>query len=258
MHEAYFLAVAITMATVGAQAQVPSVVVTPATQQIDRDSSGDVRIRVSSIAHVHAYHLQLTFDPVIVRCRHVTFLGFLGTNTFPASTIDSVHGTVTMDEAILGVQGQSGSGDLVELRFWGLANGTSSLTLASVDFRDTVNQLITVTTENGSIRVGPPDGVPENHGGLPRETVLHGYPNPFNSSVTFRYSAGEGGESAIRIYTLLGTLVFALDRSDPRQSLQEFLWAGRDMNNVDVASGVYIVQILESDEVRSAKVLLVR
>jgi hypothetical protein len=141
------------------QAQTPSVVITPSSQQFQRDSTGFVRVRVNAIQHLHSYNVQMSYDPLVVRCRSVRKLDFFGGLTFFASLIDSVNGRATINEAVLGPGGQSGSGDLAELQFFGLANGTTSLNLVVADFRDTINQSISVTTQGAEIQIGPPNSV---------------------------------------------------------------------------------------------------
>jgi len=251
--------VLITGLTSGAMlAQSATVTVIPGQQRILPDSVGQVRIRVDSVLHLHAYHIQVSYDPHVLRCRGVAFLGFLGSSTFTSSLLDTVNGTATMDEAILGPGGQSGSGDLVLLRFLGVAEGTSVLSMTETDFRDTTNHTITVTTHDGSIRVGPPDGVRENGRGSRGQLRLESYPNPFNPSMTLRYSVEEGGESAIRIYTLLGKEVYSITRMDAPHSVQEFRWRGNDRYNVSLPSGAYVVQLCRSQGVALTKVVLLR
>lgn len=251
------LAVLLGCSSLGAVAQGPSVVVLPSEQRIERDSNGYVRIRVNNVDNLKAYHVQVSYNPQLVRCRLVRFLGFLGTSSFTASIIDSANGTATADEAVLGPGSHSGSGDLVELRFLGLNNGTVPLTFAAFDFRDTLNNVISVTTQGGVIRVGPPNDVRVESGDHQREVWIRAYPNPFNPSTVLKYSTEQVGKFEIRIYSVLGEEVYAFDEHDLSSS-RELMWYGQDENGLSLPSGTYVIRVMGAGAIGAAKVLLLR
>lgn len=244
--------------TIGASAQTPSVIITPSSQQIQSDSSGYVRIRVNGIQHLHAYNVQVSYDPQVVRCRLVRRLDFFGTLTFFASVIDSVNGRTTVNEAVLGPGGYSGSGDLVELRFFGVANGTAALVLTVAEFRDTVNQMIPVTKVGAVIQVGSTNSVEEFESGVTKRLHVESYPNPFNPAATVRYWTPEAGEAVIRIHTMLGDEVYSGKRYADSPGTQEFIWDGQNGYGERVSSGTYIVQVQTGKFSGTAKLLLLR
>lgn len=241
-----------------APAQAPSVIITPSSQQLQRDSSGYVRVRVNNIQHLHAYNVQVSYNPQVVRCRLVRGLDFFGTLTFFASVIDSVNGRTTVNEAVLGPGGYSGSGDLVELRFFGVANGTATLVLTVADFRDTVNQVIAVTKVGAVIQVGPPNSIEEFESGVTKRLHVESYPNPFNPAATVRYWTPEAGEAVIRIHTMLGDEVYYGRRYADSPGTQEFVWSGQDGYGKRVSSGTYVVQVQTGKFSGTTKLLLLR
>ena len=256
------------LGTCQVMAQVPSVVLTPTSQRIDRDSSGYVRIRVNNIQNLHAYSVQVAYDPGVVRCRLVRRLGFFTTTTFFVSAIDSVNGRTTVNEAVLGTGGQSGSGDLAELKFFGLANGTATLIFTTADFRDTANQVIIVTTQGAQIQVGPPNVVGEE-GMIPAgELKVENYPNPFsatggsafggNPMTTIRYTLQRTGKTLVRIYSILGEEVSRFDRYDTSPGVRELVWDGHDAVGNLLPTGTYFVRVETETSVASTKVLLLR
>jgi hypothetical protein len=242
----------------GVLAQTPSVVVMPYTQRIARDSSAFVRIRVNNIQLVHAYEVQLSYDPLIVRCRSVRGLGFLGGFTFFSGLIDSVNGRTTVNEAILGAGSQTGSGDLVELKFVGLSNGSATLSFTTTDFRDTLNQVIVVTMQGGVIEVGPPNAVDEERQHVPVAMHVWSYPNPFNPSTTIRYGVKQAGETTITIYTILGNQVYSTHRRDASQGTQEYVWKGEDVSGNALPSGTYVVHVRTAASAGVVNVLLLK
>jgi len=240
------------------QAQAPSVVITPPSQQLPRDSIGHVRVRVINIQHLHAYNVQVVYDPLLVRFRFVRGLGFFGTLTFFTSMIDSVNGRVTVNEAVLGPEGQSGSGDLAELRFIGIANGTTTVSFVVADFRDTVNEVIPVTTQGALIQVGPQNSVGEFENGFSRGLRVDIYPNPFNPTAVIRYSAPVSGDVLFRICSLFGSEVYSEKRADGLPGSHTFFWNGQNNYGVDVSSGVYIGVVQIGEFNGTTKLVLLR
>ncbi len=240
------------------QAQPSSVIITPSSQQIERDSFGYVRIRVNNIQHLHAYNVQVSYNPMVVRCRAVRGLNFFGTLTFFTSMIDSVNGRATVNEAILGSGGQSGSGDLAELSFFALANGTATLAFVVADFRDTVNQSIPVITQGAVIQVSGPNGVQEVGVGVANALHVESYPNPFNPATTIRYRVAEAGEAVVRVYSIMGREVYFKNRFDDVPGTHEFVWNGQDVSGNEVSSGMYVGHVQTAKVSGTTKLLLLR
>ncbi len=179
-----------------------------------------------------------------------------------------MNGRTTVNEAVLGTGGQSGSGDLAELKFFGLANGTATLIFTTADFRDTANQVIIVTTQGAQIQVGPPNVVGEE-GMIPAgELKVENYPNPFsatggsafggNPMTTIRYTLQRTGKTLVRIYSILGEEVSRFDRYDTSPGVRELVWDGHDAVGNLLPTGTYFVRVETETSVASTKVLLLR
>jgi hypothetical protein len=258
MKSGKFLCIAIIVVE-SLHAQPPSVNINPITQRVEKDSVAVVRISVNSLPICHAYDVQVTYGPLIVRCRSVRTLHFIRGQTFFSALNDSTNGKLTVDEALLGQGGQSGTGDLVELRFVGLLGGNAALSFSNADFRDPANQAIAVTSNGGNIQVGLPTAVRKGQQPVWKGIVMKGcHPNPFNPSTTIRYTRSDAGRATVRIYTLLGREVFSQSEEHQDQGEQTFVWHGRDREGRGVASGVYFVRVETVSSAAMTRVLLVR
>lgn len=83
-------------------------------------------------------------------------------------------------------------------------------------------------------------------------------PNPFNPSVTIRWSAPAGSRTTVSVHDLAGRLVTDLYRGDATGSDAEVVWNGRDASGQAVAAGVYLCRITADADVRVLKLTLVR
>jgi hypothetical protein len=78
------------------------------------------------------------------------------------------------------------------------------------------------------------------------EEYAHNYPNPFNplagersTNITYFLGAG-GGNVSIKIYDLLGNLVYKLEKSNVPEGTHEEPWDGRNTQGEVVRNGVYV------------------
>lgn len=83
-------------------------------------------------------------------------------------------------------------------------------------------------------------------------------PNPFNPSVTIRWSAPAGSRTTVSVHDLAGRLVADLYGGDATGSEAEVVWNGRDASGQAVAAGVYLCRITAGEDVRVLKLTLVR
>jgi hypothetical protein len=239
-------------------AQSPAVTLTPSILPIQVDSSGSFRVHLGSMRGIHAYAIQLSYDTTIVRCRRVTHQPFLSGTTFFTAAIDSTHGTVTINEAILGPGAQDGSGDVAEVQFLAAKSGSSTVAITLADLRDTLNQFINVSVTGAQIFVGPLNSV---HAGRTAEVTpiaIGCYPNPCNPSTTVRYTVREPGRTSIRVFALLGSEVCAEHRYIDTPGVAEWRWDGRNAQGKNVASGTYLVRVQTASGAGTLKVFLMR
>lgn len=86
------------------------------------------------------------------------------------------------------------------------------------------------------------------------------YPNPFNPEVTIAYAIPAGTDAEYRIFDMAGRVMAVWSLEGGRYGRRgEARWSGRDTNNRNVASGLYIGRLLTgSGQVLFQKLLLVR
>jgi hypothetical protein len=85
------------------------------------------------------------------------------------------------------------------------------------------------------------------------------YPNPFNSSTTFRYELHRDGLVEFYIYNLLGELVNTLVYENQFAGIHQIRWDGRDFFGNPVASGEYLYQIrFDHDEIKLGKLFIIK
>jgi len=89
-------------------------------------------------------------------------------------------------------------------------------------------------------------------------TLLPLYPNPFNPSVTIEAELPVRDFVSVKVYSLLGGLVRSVWEGELAAGRHRFRWDGRDGNDREAASGVYIVELRRGVERRQVKGLLLR
>ncbi len=86
---------------------------------------------------------------------------------------------------------------------------------------------------------------------IPNEfTLYQNYPNPFglgagadNPSTTISFSIPSHGDVTLRIFNILGQLVFQKDFPEIGKGLHKFVWNGVNSFNREVSSGTYIASV---------------
>ncbi|MFO8145117.1 MAG: FlgD immunoglobulin-like domain containing protein [Candidatus Syntrophosphaera sp.] len=87
---------------------------------------------------------------------------------------------------------------------------------------------------------------------------MSNYPNPFNPTTTIRYSLPKAANVRLDILNVKGQLVRTLINSEMKAGLHRAVWDGTDMNNVSVASGVYLYRMSSNDRTRTGKMLMMK
>lgn len=92
----------------------------------------------------------------------------------------------------------------------------------------------------------------------PTPLAASAHPNPFNPSVTIKWSAPEGAAVTVRVHDLAGRLVTEL--FDGRMGGQEgsAVWDGRDSSGRAVATGMYLCMIECGSDTRMLKLTMVK
>ncbi len=95
--------------------------------------------------------------------------------------------------------------------------------------------------------------------GIPKGFSLEqNYPNPFNPSTTIRYSLPAESRVRLNIYNLRGQLVKRLVDRVQQGGAHSIFWNGRDGEEKEVGSGIYIYRIDDGRNRLSRKMLLLK
>jgi hypothetical protein len=138
--------------------QSASVAVSPATKTVHLPDQFTVDINVSSITDLHAANVRLAFNKSVLQYNRVTLGPFLTGAIMmpPFVTPGLTMDTVTVDQAILGPGGISGTGTLLTFQFTAVSTGNSPLELETVDLRSSANSQITSLKTNGDAIIESP------------------------------------------------------------------------------------------------------
>jgi hypothetical protein len=84
------------------------------------------------------------------------------------------------------------------------------------------------------------------------------YPNPFNPITTIKYEIPEPVDVEIRIYNILGRLIYILVDEHQQPGRYEYKWSGETDTNGYVSSGIYLYQIKAGDYIHTKKMVYVK
>ncbi|OGM63021.1 hypothetical protein A2961_00910 [Candidatus Woesebacteria bacterium RIFCSPLOWO2_01_FULL_39_21] len=153
-----------------------TVSVQPATQTKTHPSTVTVNINITNAQNLGAFDIILNYSSSLLKFETVSvnsnFMRGPGsggsyrtvTPTGPIPTVPTgsfMFGAFTMDTTGLGLQGPSGNGTLATITFSTVgANGTSNITLSTVDIYDINGSLQTRSVQSGSVTVVGGSGTP--------------------------------------------------------------------------------------------------
>lgn len=84
------------------------------------------------------------------------------------------------------------------------------------------------------------------------------YPNPMNSSATFRFYNEKESYVSIEVYSMPGKLVAVPLREKLSQGKHTIAWEGKNLRGEKLSPGIYLYRILIGDKVTSGKVSITR
>lgn len=94
---------------------------------------------------------------------------------------------------------------------------------------------------------------------LPRRIQLENvYPNPFNSRTTIRVSVSLPTHVSLVVYDLTGTVVKTLRKNNFLQGQETIQWEGRNDEEREVATGVYLIKLATTTQWQVRKVVLIK
>ena len=133
------------------------------------------------------------------------------------------------------------------------------------DIAPTIGELLGFITEDatGSAMLellDPTAGIDKNDGArTPSSISLERlYPSPFNSELSIEYELVGSHQARISIFNLQGMQVWASDVSSNGAGVHTLKWNGRDHNQNELPSGIFIVQLSNQSLSQSQKVILLK
>jgi hypothetical protein len=101
-------------------------------------------------------------------------------------------------------------------------------------------------------------GLPGSKNNIPANFKLYqNYPNPFNPTTTISYYLPINAFVIIKIFDMNGQEVIEFKRGTQLTGRHKVDWDGKDQQGNDVASGVYIYQMVLSNNIYAKKMILI-
>jgi len=98
-----------------------------------------------------------------------------------------------------------------------------------------------------------------NGGEIPKAFGLNSiYPNPFNSQCKIEISTVGHEKVVLAIYDTLGRKVRSLINYPLQSGVHHISWDGRDVHGNVVASGVYIIHLIQGEFAESSRITLIK
>jgi len=119
----------------------------------------DVYVDITQVVDLYMYQFDISFNPLILSAQNnITggFPGTIGAHLFVAGTIDNLAGTITSTASTLLEPGPGvtvTAGNLVDISFQALTEGTTSINLSNVILHDSLGADIPFSISSGSVTV---------------------------------------------------------------------------------------------------------
>lgn len=222
-------------------AQTAAISILPVSQIIDIHSTADVSITLEEIQQLHAYSIEVSYDPLLLNYISIIRMDFLsGWQTFFFPFIDTLNGKIKIDEAILGPYVQSGSGEIFKIVFEGKAEGDCNLSVSENDLRNLDNQSISAIINNAVVQIRSPLSVINDLVSNEPSYRINIYPNPFNSSAAIELETGTEDIKSLKILDCKGELIYNYSINLSYKAFK-FRWDGKNILGYTVPSGVYLI-----------------
>lgn len=93
----------------------------------------------------------------------------------------------------------------------------------------------------------------------PSYELNQNYPNPFNPVTTITYSISGSDRVSLCVYNIQGQLVKTLVDEEKEAGYHTIAWDGRDKNDNDVSSGIYVYRLMtENGHTMTRRMVLIR
>lgn len=254
----FYLLVTLLIFRIELAAQPTVLSILPANQIIGLDSTCNEIIKLENIQQLHAYSIEISYNPLLLKYQSINRMNFLGGwQTFFFSFIDTISGKIKVDEAILGPYVQSGSGELFKIIFKGNAEDKCSLYVTVSELRDLDNQDISTFINNAVVQIGLPLLVLSEQESKFSKQELNIFPNPFNSTVTIEIDPGKDEIISVKIFSCNGEQVYDYGTSSVDR-IQRLKWNGKNLDGNLVPCGVYLIMAETSANFLVKKIIMLK
>ncbi len=211
----------------------------------DQEKERTVKLNITAqeIANLGMGHLQVKYDPLVLRYKSAsagdllndnnTAIAFFADDQSKAGVLDISLSRLASAEISPEI---AGTGVLATIEFERVdLAAESQVTLNKVDLRNSSNHQFILLSDIETQVAGMK---------LPTKFELsQNYPNPFNNRTTFQYSLPQDSKVEITIFNVLGQPVRTLVSTKMDAGVHNKVWDGNnDVGNL-VSSGVYFVQM---------------
>lgn len=155
----------------GAAFAAPILIVSSSATEVVAGTSFNIAINIDDVSDLFSYNVSLLYNPATVQFNSLTegvFLG-LGGSTFFISGIDDLVGKISFSGASLigAIPGVSGSGNLLDFMFTGLAAGNAAFPVTDLLLLDSSLTDIAVSTRSALVQI-----TDRSDGAIPVPSVL--------------------------------------------------------------------------------------
>ncbi len=134
--------------------------------------------------------------------------------------------------------------------------GTQALTIEDdilITSNDSDSPVVTISLYLQTALSGDDPGL------VPVVTKLEGnYPNPFNPETVINFSLKDASRVRINVFNIKGQLVKTLINDDMSSGKHRIVWNGKDNNNRNVSSGVYLYRMETANYNKTMKMMLMK
>ncbi len=88
--------------------------------------------------------------------------------------------------------------------------------------------------------------------------LLQNYPNPFNSTTNILYYLPQAEQVKVKIFDLRGRLIAELVNEKQEAGSHQISWDGKDKNGTQIATGIYLLQVVAGKANETRKLLLIK
>ena len=131
-------------------------------------------------------------------------------------------------------------------------DGYGDLVLSSASFAADKPQLFMIE-HDGTLETDYSNYTIPNH-----VSISQNFPNPFNPETQFSYTLNKSGTISLRIYDIMGKLIYTVYDGFQRSGNHNVLWDGLDQNKRPVSSGVYFYRLVTQSNTISKKMVLAK